>query len=68
MGFEPMNLTLTKGALYQLSYGGTKLLSSLLLLGLCGPGRTRTCEGFRQEIYSLPPLPLGTPTHVYMIC
>lgn len=29
-----------------------------------GPGKTRTCEGFRQGIYSPPPLPLGTPTHI----
>ena len=27
-----------------------------------GPGRTRTYEGFRQRIYSPPPLPLGTLT------
>src|SRR5689334_18216137 len=25
-----------------------------------GGSRTRTCEGFRQRIYSPPPLPLGT--------
>lgn len=29
----------------------------------CGPGRTRTCEDFRQGVYSPPPLPLGTLTH-----
>jgi hypothetical protein len=27
-----------------------------------GPGRTRTYEGFRQRVYSPPPLPLGTLT------
>ena len=31
---------------------------------ISGPGRTRTCEGFRQRIYSPPPLPLGTQTHI----
>lgn len=30
-----------------------------------GPGRTRTYEGLRQRIYSPPPLPLGTQTHIY---
>lgn len=30
MGFEPMNLFLTKKALYRLSYGGTMLLSDYI--------------------------------------
>ena len=30
-----------------------------------GAGRTRTCEGLRQRVYSPPPLPLGTRPHVH---
>ena len=62
-----MNLTLTKGALYQLSYEGTNSYQITAFVIRSGPGRTRTCEGFRQEIYSLPPLPLGTPTHIHLL-
>ena len=38
----------------------------LLCKLMSGPGRTRTCEGVRQRIYSPSPLPLGTLTLMMM--
>lgn len=35
-----------------------------LSIACSGPGRTRTYEGYRQRIYSPPPLPLGTLTQI----
>ena len=32
---------------------------------VCGPGRIRTCEDERQQIYSLPHLTALEPTHLF---
>ena len=60
-GTRTHDLILTKNVLCRLSYVGN-LDRSYVVAAFSGPGRTRTYEGYRQRIYSPPPLPLGTLT------
>ena len=64
MGIEPMTSFLPRMRSTPELRGHTTCLA---INDNCGPGRTRTCEGWRQRIYSPPPLPLGTLTHFWKL-
>jgi hypothetical protein len=65
IGIEPMNLFLTKEALYRLSYVGfaaTDLLHRTYQRENGGGGRIRTSEGFADRFTVCSLWPLGNPT------
>jgi hypothetical protein len=66
-GIRTHDLTLTKGVLYQLSYEGIHELQATWFDLSVGRAGLEPAKDYVQEIYSLPPLPLGTPTHFKLL-